>query len=361
MVAGTCVLLILFAFLRRILQQWLTRVVFRRGDIELALREMREQAALHKDEDEFLRWAAARVAGYVSARQFELVEAVHVGGASLSPELAQPAPTYGAITVRNGMRLDWAVMAVPIRASLSAPLCLLLGRRSGGRRYLSEDLSCLNRLAACIVEELERFHGTEMQRLVSQAEMKALQSQINPHFLFNALNTIYGIIPREVADARRALANLADIFRYFLQGDKAFIALSEELRIVSEYLEIERLRLGPRLQTEIDVDESVLSTQIPSLCLQPLVENAVKHGVSSRPGPGRLQVTAKPAGREVVISVEDTGPGMRPESSNSDPKGAGLGLANVTRRLQLCYGPQAGVRIETGPDGTTVRFSVPLT
>src|SRR6202051_4312926 len=119
----------------------------------------------------------------------------------------------------------------------------------GWRRYLSEDLRALNHLTRIVAEEVERFRAAEMQRLVSQAELRALHSQINPHFLFNALNTLYGIIPREAAGARRTVLNLADIFRYFLQSDKILIPLSEELKIVRAYLEIERLRLGPRLQT----------------------------------------------------------------------------------------------------------------
>ena len=98
-----------------------------------------------------------------------------------------------------------------------------------------------------------------MQRLVSQAELRALQAQINPHFLFNALNTLYGIIPRTASGARQTVLNLSEIFRYFLQSERTFIRLSDELEIVKSYLEIERLRLGPRLETRIDIDEAALA------------------------------------------------------------------------------------------------------
>jgi len=209
-----------------------------------------------------------------------------------------------------------------------------------------------------IVEQVERFRDTEMRRLVAQAELRALQSQINPHFLFNALNTLYGVIPRNAGKARQTVLNLAEIFRYFLQSEKTFIPLSEELEIVRAYLEIERLRLGPRLETRIDVDDAVLAAPIPILSIQPLVENAIKHGIAAKSGPGVLQLSAMAAGGCVRIAVRDTGPGMNAESGTGN--GRGVGLANVRRRLQLCFGPESDLAIESSPEGTSVEFAVPL-
>jgi LytS/YehU family sensor histidine kinase len=199
-----------------------------------------------------------------------------------------------------------------------------------------------------------------MQRLVSQAELRALQSQVNPHFLFNALNTIFGIIPREAAGARRAVLDLADIFRYFLQSEKTLIPLSEELKIVRAYLDIERLRLGPRLQTLIKVEKGAEQTLIPILSVQPLVENAVKHGLAIRQGAGWLRLTASSADHSLIITVEDSGSGPRSQGPAEGQTGAGVGLANVTRRLQLCFGPDAGVSVLQGDFGTRAQFSVPL-
>jgi len=126
--------------------------------------------------------------------------------------------------------LDWAQALVPLRLSSEDVQYLVLGRRKGGRRYLSEDLKALNRLAATVVEQIDRLRNLEMQRLVTQAELRALRSQINPHFLFNALNTLYGIIPKEAPDARNTVINLADIFRYFLQTEKMLIPPRPRLR-----------------------------------------------------------------------------------------------------------------------------------
>jgi LytS/YehU family sensor histidine kinase len=244
---------------------------------------------------------------------------------------------------------------VPIRLAQHETRYLLLGRRSGGRRFLSEDLRSLNYLATIVANEIDRFHAEEMQRLVSDAELRALQSQINPHFLFNALNTIYGIIPREAERARRTVLNLADIFRYFLQSERILIPLAEEIKIVKAYLEIEQLRIGPRLSTTIEVDPAAWQTAIPVLSIQPLVENAIKHGISKSPDNGCLQVSAHLAGNTLAVTVEDSG-----SACLSSTPGAGVGLSNVTRRLQLCFGPQAGVTVQQGAFGTRAAFSVPL-
>lgn len=235
-----------------------------------------------------------------------------------------------------------------------------MGRRRGGRRYLSEDLRSLHYLATVLAEEVERFRAAEMQRLVSEAELRALHAQINPHFLFNALNTIYGIIPREAACARRTVLNLADIFRYSLQSDKILIPLAEELKIVKAYLEIERLRLGPRLQTIILVAKDAEQTLIPILSVQPLVENAIKHGLSVSAEEGWLRVTAKLLDGRLNIIVEDSGNGGISHAPKTRYAGAGVGLANVTRRLQLCFGQDAAVNMEQGDFGTRVHFSIPL-
>ena len=168
-----------------------------------------------------------------------------------------------------------------------------------------------------------------MQRLVSEAELRALQSQINPHFLFNALNTLYGIIPREAQRARRTVLNLSEIFRYILQSDKALIPLAEEMKIVTAYLEIERLRLGPRLNTAIQVDQSCEQTPIPILSIQPLVENAIKHGIAASAEEGWLRLTVTASDDEMTVAVEDSGCG--------DGRTGRVGCEGRRRRIGECY------------------------
>jgi two-component system sensor histidine kinase LytS len=254
--------------------------------------------------------------------------------------------------------LAWAEVAVPLRLARGELRLLLLGRRRGGRRYLSEDLHDLSHLASAAAEQLERFRSDRVQQLAAKAELRALQAQINPHFLFNSLNALYGAIPRSAEAARRTVLNLADIFRYVLQSERQQIALSEEVRIVKAYLEIEQLRLGERLQVDVDVDPAALGVIIPSLSIQPLVENAVKHGVAARSGPGHVAVRVRRRPTSVEVAVEDSG-GRFPAASE-DGAGTGVGLENVRQRLRLMYGPGATVQIESDENRTAVSFAVPL-
>ena len=361
-VAGLCCLLILFAYFRGILQRWFTMAVFRRPSIEGAVQDLRPEAAEIRTEGTYLNQAAERLAAVAGTQKFEILEAETrpERSGSAMRDLDYPSLADDEPWLRRDARWNWAEAVVPIRFSQRDGRYLLLGRRRGGRRYLSEDLRALNYLARIVAGEVERFRSAEMQRLVCEAELRALQSQINPHFLFNALNTIYGIIPREATGARSTVLNLSDIFRYCLQSDKILTPLSEELKIVRAYLEIERLRLGPRLRTSIEVDKGAEQILIPILSVQPLVENAVKHGLTARLGEGWLRLTASSTNYNLMIAVEDSGSGPRSRDATEHQAGAGVGLANVTRRLQLCFGPDAAVNMVQGDFGTRVQFSVPL-
>jgi hypothetical protein len=348
---GWCGLFVLFAYLRGAVQQLLTKVVFRQSDIRAATYQLHASAADFRSEPEYLLWSAKQIAVFVGTDRFDTVEGPY--------SLDYPAIVAGIPWVRQQERWNWVEAAAPVKTAQANPRILLLGRRRGGRRYLSEDLLALNQLTSAVAEEVERFRAAEIQRLVSEAELRALQSQINPHFLFNALNTLYGIIPREAQPARRTVLNLSEIFRYILQSDKALIPLAEEMKIVTAYLEIERLRLGPRLNTTIQVDRSCEQTPIPILSIQPLVENAIKHGIASSAEEGWLRLTVTAEDRQMTVAVEDSGGGT---TVTADPvaKGAGVGLANVTRRLQLYFGPDAGITMRRGATGTRVEFSTPM-
>ena len=355
LLVGICLLLIAFALLRSQVQQWLTRVVFRRPDLNKALHEMQSRSVLFTDESGFLDWAAGELAQFMRTERVEVIPEARCRDMLRGPDLLFPVPASDLPALRQSPDFAWVEAVVPLRLAHGDVRYLLLGRRRGGRRYLSEDLQSLSRLTTVILEQVERFRNLEMQRLVSQAELRALQSQINPHFLFNALNTLYGIIPREASGARKTVLNLAEIFRYFLQSERSFIQLSEELEIVKAYLEIERLRLGPRLEVRIDVDDAALAVLIPILSIQPLVENAIKHGLSSKPGPGLLGLRVTILDDELRILVEDNGLGL-----NTENPGPGVGLTNVKRRLQLCFGPDADILIDSSSEGTKVQFAIPL-
>jgi signal transduction histidine kinase len=331
LLAGACLLLVLFALARGEVQRALTRLIFRRPNEEALLRDLKTPI---RNEDEYIAGAVARLGEFMGAPARVTAEAVDA--------------------LNLDVQHQGAEAVVPLRTGPGGSLCVLLGRRTGGRRYLSEDLQALSRVALVIGEQLEQYRDLETRRLVAQAELRALQSQIHPHFLFNALNTLYGIIPREARGARETVLNLADIFRYFLETRKTTVPLEEEMHIVKAYLDVERLRLGDKLKLEINVTPEAESVPIPILSIQPLVENAVKHGIAPLAGGGLIQISASTGSQgELLVSVRDSGPGF------SKSNRSGVGLENVERRLELCYGGNAGLTIDSGPSGTEVSVRIP--
>ncbi len=335
---GACLLLALFVYVRNRVQSWLTQAIFLRSNIDDALQELLKLARDTRDEQQYLPGAAEVIAAFLRTGRHRLT-------------WDEP--------LDRGRPPAWVQATVPLHFSRGDTAYLLLGPRDGARRYLSEDFAVLTRLGAAVVEHVEQLRGLQMQGLVSQAELKALQAQINPHFLFNSLNTLYGTIDRDNAEARRLVLNLADVFRYLLRSDRTLIEIEEELRIVRAYLEIEQLRLGAKLRTEINVDEASLRATIPLLSVQPLVENAVKHGVAPRVGAGfvRLDITSRQD--TLTVTVSNSG-----ECESSALTGAsadrGIGLANVRRRLELCYGEESRFVAEVEDGVTTVGFLLPL-
>ena len=190
------------------------------------------------------------------------------------------------------------------------------------------------------------------------AELRALRAQINPHLLFHALNTIAALIRTRPAEAEAVTENLADLFRYSLRASKQpVVTLADELASVDLYLSIERTRFRDRLQVEMAVPASLRGVAMPSLLLQPLVENAVKHGVSQTLGACTVTIRAAAEAGHVDLRVADTGPGFADLSDPEAILARGTGLANIRDRLRLHFGPSA--RFTLHPDGVALRF--PLT
>lgn len=191
---------------------------------------------------------------------------------------------------------------------------------------------------------------------------------MSPHFVYNALTTIVSFVRTDPERARELLMDFADFTRYALSGARDFTTLAEELHCVDRYLLLERARFGDRLRFTVRVAPEVLSMPVPFLFLQPLVENAVKHGVGAAAGPGEVRVTVEDAGSEARISVEDDGRGMSPERARSLLGGdsrhgrgeGGIGLANVDARLRQIYGEDYGLVVESELDaGTRVNLRLP--
>jgi two-component system LytT family sensor kinase len=348
LLAGATLALVAFALLRGVVQRMLTRVVFRRPDTDALLADLKITV---RNENDYLASASARLAEFMGAEAYSPSGDLAIALAAF--DLGRPVLVSELAALRADLERCGAEAIVPLTVRPGVARHVLLGRRSGGRRYLSEDLEALARASAVVAEQLEQHRDSEMRRLVAQAELRALQSQIHPHFLFNALNTLYGIIPREARGARETVLNLADIFRYFLETKKTLLPLEEELHIVKAYLEVERLRLGEKLRVEIDVTSEAMAVSIPILSIQPLVENAVKHGIAPASGPGLVRIEAHIEDGSLQVTVSDTGPGF------GGQQGTGVGLENVTRRLELSYGAAASFEIRPSEGGAQVRFTVP--
>ena len=308
--SGVTLALVLFAGVRHAVQRLLTRIVFRRGDAEALMERIRRMPV--RSEQEFLAEARTAIVQFFQAEPS-----------------GQPSPA--------GPDLPFS-----------------LSRRAGGRPYLSEDIALLVRLEALVSEKLEQWREQHLRELVSQAELRALQARIHPHFLFNALNALYGSIPRSAPAAHRAVLHLAEIFRYLLKGGEGLIPLERELEIVRAYLEIESLRLGERLAWRVEAPEEALRVMIPVLSLQPLVENAVRHGVAPFERKGEVCVSARIEAGLCRIEVSDTGDGPDPAS-----RPEGIGLDNVRRRLALHFGAECGLELRRQGRLTVASFAVP--
>ncbi len=215
-----------------------------------------------------------------------------------------------------------------------------------------------------------QFELAELQRqaeLVTKAELKALRAQINPHFLFNALNTIVSYVRTEPETARRLLIYLGDFFRRNLHQAGDFVTLAEELNHVKAYLAIEQARFGEKLRVREEIDPALATLELPVLTLQPLVENAVKHGLLPKREGGTVTIRVAKVKRGVRIMVHDDGIGIPPEKMARllapDTFGldwtTGVGLSNVHERLKSIYGQSAGLRMESESGrGTTVEFVI---
>jgi two-component system, LytTR family, sensor kinase len=205
---------------------------------------------------------------------------------------------------------------------------------------------------------------------LARAEVRALRAQISPHFIYNALTAIASFVRTDPERARELILEFAEFTRYSFRAHGDFTTLAEELRSIDRYLTIERARFGDRLQVRLRIAPEVLPVGLPYLCLQPLVENAVRHGLSRKPGVGMVSIEARDAGAECHITVEDDGVGMDPSvlvaevaaESGDDGSEAGqhVGLSNVDERLRSVFGDQYGLVVETGPGaGTKVSMRVP--
>lgn len=269
---------------------------------------------------------------------------------------------------------DW-VQRMPLRSGLERLGEIQLSARANDHPYFSQDVALLESLGEVFVSMLEHVRlqhrkqeqeqrVQELSLQASRSELKALRAQINPHFLFNALNAIAGLIHNDPRRADRTIEQLAEVFRYTLQrSEKEWATLEEELAFVRSYLEVEQARFGERLRFRIEVDRGLPALRVPAMIVQTLVENAVKHGLAVMRGPGQIEIDVTRRAQRLIIEVKDNGPGFDDEPSRPRrTSGNGFGLSSVRRRLAGYFGEAAALSVSRIEDQgwTVVCISLPL-
>jgi two-component system LytT family sensor kinase len=267
--------------------------------------------------------------------------------------------------------LDWQVILV------SAPVALELLSQSIHRHFPHRlfdfapatwwlELLVLLDTVLAVAIPIKIWNGAriehrlaEQEKLLMAARVEALANQINPHFLFNTLTSISSLIRSKPETARMLIVKLSALLRRLLRSQEHFVTLREELDAVDEYLDIERVRFGPSLVVLKEIDEASLDVIVPSMILQPLVENSIKHGLSRKVGEGRITIRSSRRAGHAVIEVIDNGVGIPSDRLESTSQ-YGIGLRNVNERLSVIYGANYALKLQSAPgEGTSARIEIP--
>ncbi len=353
----TNIMLLSFAFVDDRLGRTLIRWLFRPPDYRAESRRLAHRLR-HLDLEPEIRAAVEDAA----RRPLDLA------GARLVPVEPPPASAWpAALLDAETVELGYAEVLIPVLSAGRVSHVLVISPGTARPGLVSHDLDYLRAIAAlsgnrfdALRREREAVERQSREALllqqVTEAELRALRAQINPHFLFNSLNTIADLVVRDPPRAEAMTLRLASVFRHVLaHSARPLTSIGEEMEFLRTYLYIEEARFGDRLQVRFDVDREIAAELIPSLILQPLVENALKHGLGPMPGPGHLWISAHPRASHLCLRVEDDGIG--PASS---PESRGLGLTNVSERLATLYQDRASVTLEPRPGrGTCVTVRIP--
>jgi two-component system LytT family sensor kinase len=282
------------------------------------------------------------------------------------------AATSGRTVVLHARELDCPELDCPVRGAVVAPLpspsSAAGGHPAGVLIALADSepapglVQAALETARFVADQLALAELDSSRTRLARAEVRALRAQIRPHFIYNALTAIASFVRTDPERARDLILEFAEFTRYSFRSHGEFTTLAEELRSIDRYLTIERARFGDQLQVRLQIAPEVLPVGLPFLCLQPLVENAVRHGLFRKQGGGTVSIVAHDAGAECVITVEDDGVGMDPAVLTGDDQADGqhFGLNNVDERLRNVFGAAFGLVVETGPGaGTKVAMRVP--
>ncbi|MEO7660190.1 MAG: histidine kinase, partial [Pyrinomonadaceae bacterium] len=275
-------------------------------------------------------------------------------------ETTQVLDRYPSINVTA----NYATIVIP--TAETPQFALTLSEFFGGRRLLSDEIALLESVALVTARRIDvlrvsherfeqKFREQEFAKLAAEAQLTALRSQINPHFLFNALTTLGYLIKSSPDKAYETLLRLTQLFRGVLKSTGEFSTLGDEIRLIESYLDIEHARFEERLRISIDIPAELENLKVPSLILQPIVENAIKHGVSENKNGGEVRISAALADRNgdsfLRLTVWDSGPGRKTLPAVAP---AGVGLTNIRERLCSYYGDAAGVELNLNFENCTL-------
>jgi two-component system LytT family sensor kinase len=285
-----------------------------------------------------------------------------------SAALAEPVVADGGTAVRERRDLRCVDPTCALGHVIVSPL-IVDERVAGTLQVFATGASArlvraTNEVAHWVSGQLELAELDASRTRLMEAEVRALRAQISPHFVYNSLSAIASLVRTDPERARDLLLEFADFTRYSFRRHGDFTTLAEELLSIERYLALEKARFGDRLRVTLRVAPEVLPVTVPFLSLQPLVENAVRHGLEGKPGPGQVTILAGDFGQEAVITIEDDGVGEDPErvrrALGGDASTDSVGLGNVDERLRSAYGDEYGLVVETAPDaGTKVTVRVP--
>ncbi|MFZ4835702.1 LytS/YhcK type 5TM receptor domain-containing protein [Rouxiella sp. Mn2063] len=289
-------------------------------------------------------------------------EQYNIGHEKIS-ETTRITITQGQITIKNNDEIDrtpqiHSMIIIPLWEKGVVTGSLKIYYCHAHRITYSLKIMAIG-LSQIISTQMEVSRAEQLREMANKAEMRALQSKINPHFLFNALNAISSSIRINPDIARQLIINLSRYLRYNLELNDELIDLRKELHQVQDYIAIEQARFGSKLTVIYDIDDDI-SLKIPSLLIQPLVENAIVHGIVPRSGKGVVVITVKRQGKQIKISVKDTGYGINQDIidrvANNEMPGNRIGLLNVHHRVKLLYGE--GLQITRLNPGTEISFLI---
>ncbi|HSX67184.1 histidine kinase [Nocardioides sp.] len=282
--------------------------------------------------------------------------------------LAQQVATTGRTSAAGPDDLDCGRAGCRARHAIVSPL-LVDGRIVGTLQAYADQTSgglvrATDEVTRWVAGQLELAELTSSRTRLAEAELRALRAQISPHFVYNSLTTIASFVRTDPDRARDLLLEFADFTRYSFRRHGDYTTLAEELKSVERYLLLEQARFGSRLEVTLQIAPEVLPVVVPYLCVQPLVENAVKHGLARTDGTGRISIVARDLDQVCVLEVEDNGAGEDPERVRrvlaGDLDQDSVGLGNVDQRLRTSFGDDHGLVVETAPGaGTKVIVRVP--